>query len=164
MDPVPFLKILPQSEESLLAKWKSPDTSAITAYVLEWKALCGMNPNHVSFEIVDRNQTSFLASGTVKIQIILVFSLNLNECLFTINAKMNYLCIQIRSWTLHALWNFSVSKVWKWYWSALQHCGIHKAKRLIFTWKDITLIQDFPLVVFPWVHATHESIWYYYYF
>ncbi|XP_026782332.3 granulocyte colony-stimulating factor receptor isoform X2 [Pangasianodon hypophthalmus] len=63
MDPVPFLKIVPQSEESLLAKWKRPDTSTISAYVLEWKSLCGTNPNHVSFEILDRNQTSFVASG-----------------------------------------------------------------------------------------------------
>lgn len=78
MDPVPFLKIFSHTEESLLAKWKSPDTLAISKYVLEWKALCGPNQNHVFFEILDGNQTSFVASGTVKM--ILVFSVNLSEC------------------------------------------------------------------------------------
>ncbi|XP_053488053.1 granulocyte colony-stimulating factor receptor [Ictalurus furcatus] len=63
MDPVLFLEILPQSEESLLAKWISPETSVISAYVLEWRALCGTNPNHVSFEILNQNQTSFVASS-----------------------------------------------------------------------------------------------------
>ncbi|XP_027005581.1 granulocyte colony-stimulating factor receptor [Tachysurus fulvidraco] len=63
MDPVPSLKILPQTEESLLVQWKSPDTSAISEYVLEWKALCGTNSNHVSFEIMGGNQTSFVVSG-----------------------------------------------------------------------------------------------------
>ncbi|KAK3551617.1 hypothetical protein QTP70_020825, partial [Hemibagrus guttatus] len=62
-DRVPFLEILPQSEESLLVKWKSTDTSAISEYVLEWKPLCGTHLNHVSFEIVGRNQTSFVVSG-----------------------------------------------------------------------------------------------------
>ncbi|XP_058249970.1 granulocyte colony-stimulating factor receptor isoform X7 [Hemibagrus wyckioides] len=60
---VPFLEILPQSEESLLARWKSPDTSAISEYVLEWKPLSGTNLNLVSFEIVGKNQTSFVISG-----------------------------------------------------------------------------------------------------
>lgn len=96
MDPVLFLEILPQSEESLLAKWISPETSVISAYVLEWRALCGTNPNHVSFEILDQNQTSFVASSTVKIQsIILVFSLNISECLLTMNVKTNCICVSI---------------------------------------------------------------------
>lgn len=72
MDPVPFLEICSHNENTLEATWKSPDTSGIRAYVLEWKALA--NPNHVSFEIVDKNQTTFNVSSTVKIQsIILVF-------------------------------------------------------------------------------------------
>ncbi|TSK34915.1 Granulocyte colony-stimulating factor receptor [Bagarius yarrelli] len=63
MDPVPFLKILPQTEATLSVKWKNPDTPAIRAYVLEWKPLCGTNSNYVSFENMDRNQTSFVISG-----------------------------------------------------------------------------------------------------
>ncbi|KAI5614156.1 granulocyte colony-stimulating factor receptor, partial [Silurus asotus] len=63
LDPVSFFNVLPKSEESLMANWKSTDNSVISAYVLEWKALCGMKQNHVSFEIVDRNQTSMVASG-----------------------------------------------------------------------------------------------------
>ncbi|KAM9488531.1 granulocyte colony-stimulating factor receptor [Clarias gariepinus] len=63
MHPVPLVTIVPQSEDSLLVEWKILDTSAISASVLEWKALCGENLCHVSFEIVDRNQTSFVISG-----------------------------------------------------------------------------------------------------
>ncbi|KAK3572127.1 hypothetical protein QTP86_022205 [Hemibagrus guttatus] len=95
-DRVPFLEILPQSEESLLVKWKSTDTSAISEYVLEWKPLCGSHLNHVSFEIVGRNQTSFVVSGTLKIQpIILAFSQDLSECLLTINAQINCIFVPI---------------------------------------------------------------------
>ncbi|KAF5901443.1 granulocyte colony-stimulating factor receptor, partial [Clarias magur] len=63
MHHVPLVTIVPKSEDSLLVKWKILDTSAISASVLEWKALCGENLCHVSFEIVDRNQTSFVVSG-----------------------------------------------------------------------------------------------------
>lgn len=80
MDPVPFLKICSLSDKSLLATWKHPNTILISAYVLEWEALYGANANHVSFEIVDKNQSSFVASGTVKM-IVQVFSLSLSECL-----------------------------------------------------------------------------------
>ncbi|XP_058249909.1 granulocyte colony-stimulating factor receptor isoform X2 [Hemibagrus wyckioides] len=93
---VPFLEILPQSEESLLARWKSPDTSAISEYVLEWKPLSGTNLNLVSFEIVGKNQTSFVISGTLKNQpITLPFSQDLSECLLTINAQINCIFVSI---------------------------------------------------------------------
>lgn len=107
MAPVRFLTIFPQSEDSLLAEWKSPDTSVIRAYVVEWKP-CGMTLDHVSFDIVDRNQTSFLISSTVKIQIIiLVFSLNISECLFTINVKMN--CIFVSKLGLEPYMPYEIS-------------------------------------------------------
>lgn len=67
MDPVPFLEIYSHNENTLEVTWKSPDTAGVSAYVLEWKALCGENQNHVSFEIVDRNQTTFNVSSTVTI-------------------------------------------------------------------------------------------------
>lgn len=93
---VPFLEILPQSEESLLARWKSPGTSAISEYVLEWKPLSGTNLNHVSFEIVGKNQTSFVISGTLKNKpITLPFSQDLSECLLTINAQINCIFVSI---------------------------------------------------------------------
>ncbi|XP_072534919.1 granulocyte colony-stimulating factor receptor [Salminus brasiliensis] len=62
-DQVPYLNVFPESEESMIAKWSSPESSAISAYVLEWKALHGDNFTTVSFEILNRNQSSMEVPG-----------------------------------------------------------------------------------------------------
>lgn len=56
---VPYLKVVPESEESVYTEWSSPVFSAVSAYVLEWKTEEG-----TSFEVVDKNQSSMVISGT----------------------------------------------------------------------------------------------------
>ncbi|KAI4897445.1 hypothetical protein NFI96_022315 [Prochilodus magdalenae] len=62
-EPVPYLKIRPESEESVLTEWSSPVSSAVTAYVLEWKALHNGSSIKASFEIVNKNQSSLVVAG-----------------------------------------------------------------------------------------------------
>ncbi|KAL6488752.1 hypothetical protein MHYP_G00024930 [Metynnis hypsauchen] len=62
-DPVPYLRVYPESEESVLTEWSSPVSSAVSTYVLEWKALHEEIPCTISFEIVDKNQSSFVVAG-----------------------------------------------------------------------------------------------------
>ncbi|XP_066540138.1 granulocyte colony-stimulating factor receptor [Hoplias malabaricus] len=62
-DSVPYLKVLSNSEESVLTTWSSPKSSDVTSYVLEWKALPVTIPTTVSFEIVDNNTFSLEITG-----------------------------------------------------------------------------------------------------
>ncbi|XP_062848236.1 granulocyte colony-stimulating factor receptor [Trichomycterus rosablanca] len=63
MDPVSLLTVLPQSDESLLTEWASPENLIVNAYVIEWKALNDSNSSLTSFEILNKNQTSFVMTG-----------------------------------------------------------------------------------------------------
>ncbi|XP_026866873.2 granulocyte colony-stimulating factor receptor [Electrophorus electricus] len=62
LDPVRYLHVLPESEESVLIEWVSP-SPLITGYVLEWKASWEAISDSISFEILDKNQTSLVVSG-----------------------------------------------------------------------------------------------------
>ncbi|KAG9276441.1 granulocyte colony-stimulating factor receptor [Astyanax mexicanus] len=57
------LKAFPVSEESIFTNWSSPKSSAISAYVLEWKALHEGIFTTVSFEIVNKNQSALVFPG-----------------------------------------------------------------------------------------------------
>uniref|UniRef100_A0AAR2M2X2 Fibronectin type-III domain-containing protein n=1 Tax=Pygocentrus nattereri TaxID=42514 RepID=A0AAR2M2X2_PYGNA len=57
-----YLRVYPESEESVLTEWSSPVSSAVSTYVLEWKALHEEIPQ-ISFEIVDKNQSSLVVAG-----------------------------------------------------------------------------------------------------
>lgn len=57
------LNVLPESEESIITKWSSPESSAISAYVLELKALHEGIFTTVSFAIVNINQSSMVFPG-----------------------------------------------------------------------------------------------------
>ncbi|XP_036442595.1 granulocyte colony-stimulating factor receptor isoform X2 [Colossoma macropomum] len=59
--PVPYLRVYPESEESVLTEWSSPVASAVSFYILEWKAL--HEASTISFEIVDKNQSSLVVAG-----------------------------------------------------------------------------------------------------
>lgn len=50
-------------DQSLLVQWKCLNTSDLAGYVVEWRPLLQKDFSHIMFEIVDRNQSSFVITG-----------------------------------------------------------------------------------------------------
>lgn len=56
--------ITPYDNRSLLVRWAGRDSSALTGYVVEWKPLLHTDPSFVGFDIVHRNQSSLIITGS----------------------------------------------------------------------------------------------------
>ncbi|XP_067305479.1 granulocyte colony-stimulating factor receptor [Pseudorasbora parva] len=56
-------RVLPQSETSVLTVWERPESSGVTGYVLEWRALCEKPAAPLSFSLIDKNNSSAIITG-----------------------------------------------------------------------------------------------------
>ncbi|KAM9309866.1 granulocyte colony-stimulating factor receptor isoform 1-T3 [Pholidichthys leucotaenia] len=55
---------VPQDDNSILVQWRTVAIPSLTGYVVEWRPLLRTDFSHIQFQIVDRNQSSFLITGS----------------------------------------------------------------------------------------------------
>ncbi|KAM4735338.1 granulocyte colony-stimulating factor receptor-like isoform 2-T2 [Anableps anableps] len=55
---------VPHDDRSFLVQWTADVTSGLTGYVVEWKPLLKTDLCHIHFEIVNKNQSSLIISGS----------------------------------------------------------------------------------------------------
>lgn len=58
------IMVTPYDNRSLLVQWTGLDSSALTGYVVEWTPLLHTDPSFIGFDIVDRNQSSLIITGS----------------------------------------------------------------------------------------------------
>ncbi|XP_018596885.1 granulocyte colony-stimulating factor receptor [Scleropages formosus] len=64
LEPVSELRVSPCGDNGLLVQWLSPSAAALTGYTVEWSSLC--DTDHISFDVVARNESSFLITGAIE--------------------------------------------------------------------------------------------------
>lgn len=57
------VRVTPQDDRSLLVQWRSPISSSLTGFVVEWRPVLKTDLSLTQFEITDRNQTSLVITG-----------------------------------------------------------------------------------------------------
>nr|XP_046254767.1 granulocyte colony-stimulating factor receptor [Scatophagus argus]XP_046254768.1 granulocyte colony-stimulating factor receptor [Scatophagus argus] len=55
---------IPHDDSSLLVHWRSLDSFSPTGFVVAWRPLLKANLSHTRFELIDRNQTSLVITGS----------------------------------------------------------------------------------------------------
>lgn len=55
--------VTPQDDRSLLVQWRSPVSTNLTGFVVEWRPLLKADLSLTQFEITDRNQTRLVITG-----------------------------------------------------------------------------------------------------
>lgn len=57
---------IPHDERALRVQWRNMDISSLTGYVVEWRPLLKADFSLTKFEIVDRNQSSLIITGSLE--------------------------------------------------------------------------------------------------
>ncbi|PWA20704.1 hypothetical protein CCH79_00011518, partial [Gambusia affinis] len=55
---------VPHDDKSFLVQWTAEVTLGLTDYVVEWKPLLNLDLSHIRFEIVNKNQSSLIITGS----------------------------------------------------------------------------------------------------
>ncbi|KAA0703581.1 hypothetical protein E1301_Tti020271 [Triplophysa tibetana] len=72
LEPVSNMSVLPQSESSVLIRWKSLVSSRVLGYVVEWRSLSKTHAAQLYFTLHNKNESSTVVTGGVEILILVI--------------------------------------------------------------------------------------------